>query len=322
MIAAVHNRQILIVMLAILMSLSLPSLLLAQGGASAGQGAGAGQGTGNTGQGTGDQDQDRDQLRDQTCVDGVDCEPVQDRDRLQDQTCIGGVDCDQLQTRDQDRDRAQDPVFLNTDGPDQLQDRDRDQLRDQTCVDGVDCEPVQDRDQDRLNQQIRTPEELRTTISAEQQRLQVGSQATSAGAVQMMNQNQNQVRVAVQAFMASEEILGDIGPAVARIAQEYDSSVEATIRAEEQVQNRSRLARLFFGSDDEVVQNFENQLDQNNARVRDLTQFMQNWDGDEQVKMLLQEQIQTMEQEQLRLQSIVDEEKARTGIFGFLFGWL
>ena len=202
---------------------------------------------------------------------------------------------------------------------DQDQDREQDRLRDQDCVAGTDCEPQQDRDRDRL--QIQTPDELRTTIQ-DQQRLMLGAQDGASDAVQTMNRNQNQVRVAAQALIASEDILGDIGPAVAKIARDFDNSVQTTVQAEEQIHNRSRLARFFFGSDGEVVRNFEGQINQNQERMRDLNQLMQGWDGDDQVKDLLQEQVRNMEQEQQRLQQIVDDESKSRGLFGFLFGWL
>jgi len=107
-----------------------------------------------------------------------------------------------------------------------------------------------------------------------------------------------------------------------KFAQDFDASVEATTRAEEQIMNRSAFARFFFGSDDEEVTNLSNQLVQNQSRVQELNRLMDEWNGDSQIQAMLKEQIKNIEQEQLRLQQFVDEESTHQGLFGFLFGWL
>ena len=245
------------------------------------------------------QDQTRDQTRDQDCVPGTECEPIQDRDRIRDQ------------------DRTQDATSSDSAGPDRTQLRT--QTQDQDCVAGTDCDPIQDRDRDRL--QIQPPDQLRNLIQ-EQQRQMPQEENDMADGVQQIYRNQNQVRVAVRALASSSEILGPIGPAVSRIADDFDNSVQATIRVEEQMQNRSRLARLFFGSDDEQVSTLGNHLAENQNRIRELNMLVDTWDGDAEVQTILREQIQNMEQEQVRLQQLVDEEVKSRGLFGFLFGWL
>jgi len=270
-----------------------PTVIFAQGGGSSA--------------GSQDQQRDRDTIN----------EPQQDRDR--DQDCATGTDCDPIQDRDQtrDQDRTQDPTLSDGDGPDR--DQVRDQTRDQDCVAGEDCEPIQDQDRDRL--QIHTPDQLRDVIQ-EQQRLMQDRDDGAGEEMQQIQRNQNQVRVAAMAFASSSDLFGPNGPVVARIAQDFDASVEATIRSEEQIRNRSAFTRFFFGSDDEEVASLSNQLVQNQNRIQELNRLMDEWDGDSQVQAILKEQIKNIEQEQLRLQQFVDEESTSRGLFGFLFGWL
>ncbi len=240
---------------------------------------------GNGGPSSGSQDQQRD--RDSITV------SQQDRDQDRDQDCATGTDCDPIQ--------------------------DRDQTRDQDCVAGEDCDPIQDQDRDRL--QIHTPDQLRDVIQ-EQQRLMEDRDDDDGEEMQQIQRNQNQVRIAAMALSSSSDLFGPNGPAIARIAQDFDDSVDATIRSEEQIRNRSAFTRFFFGSDDEEVANLSKQLVQNQNRVQELNRFMDEWDGDSQVQAILKEQIKNIEQEQSRLQQFVDEESNHQGLFGFLFGWL
>jgi len=261
------------------------------------------------------QNQSRDQAKDQDRID----QPKQDQ--LRDQDCDQSGDCEPIQDRDQtrDQDRIQDPTAVNADGPDRTQLRT--QTQDQDCVAGVDCEPIQAQDRDRDRLQVQTPDQLRNLIQEQQRQMQQGESEMADG-VQQIYRNQNQVRVAVRALASSSEILGPIGPAVSRIAQDFDNSVQATIKVEEQIQNRSRLARVFFGSDDEQVESLSNNLSANQNRIRELNMLMDTWNGDPEVQTILREQIQNMEQEQVRLQQLVDDEADSRGLFGFLFGWL
>jgi hypothetical protein len=297
----VENNTKFVIIGVVTALLILPLTLLAQGN-----------GSGNSGDGSGSSDsspvsmQDKDQQRDQDRTDKPQQDQIRDPQRNQD--CLENEDCDPEQDRDEIR--LQDPVASD---PIQSQDR----LRDQDCTVGVDCES----DQDRNRQQIYTHDELRTSIQ-NQQRLMLIEEEGVGDQVQNIYRNQNQVRVAASALASTTDMLGPIGPAVSRIAKDFDNSVQATIQAEEQIQNRSGVTRFFFGSDNDVVSNLDSQVIQNQERVQELNRLIETWDGDVQVKTVLQEQIQNMEQEQIRLQQLVDEEQDSRGLFGFLFGWL
>jgi len=136
---------------------------------------------------------------------------------------------------------------------------------------------------------------------------------------QLVYQNQNKVRLAVHSLLAMEELVGGIGPQVSQIAEGLNTSVQATIRAEERIQSRSRFVRFFAGGDEEAAQDLEQHVVQNQERIRQLQQLSGECDCDEEVRAMLQEQIQNMEQEQARLQQLAQAELADKGLFGGLW---
>ncbi|MHA1873337.1 MAG: hypothetical protein ACTSVB_04415 [Candidatus Heimdallarchaeaceae archaeon] len=134
-----------------------------------------------------------------------------------------------------------------------------------------------------------------------------------------IHQNQNQVRVAVHALLAMENLTGGIGQNVSAIAKEFNNSIQATLRAEEKIQKRNALVKIFIGGDEDAANEIEQEVTQNQERIQKLTQLMEQCECDEEVKAILQEQIQNMEQEQTRLQQLAQNEKQNKGIFGWLW---
>jgi len=132
-------------------------------------------------------------------------------------------------------------------------------------------------------------------------------------------QNQNRVRLAVHSLLAMEDLVGGIGPQVREIATNFDNSVQATIRAEERVERRSAVARFFAGGDEEAAEEIEGQVNQNQLRVQQLKQLREECDCGAEVKEMMRQQIQNMEQEQTRLQQLAQSEKRSKGMFGWLW---
>ncbi len=133
-------------------------------------------------------------------------------------------------------------------------------------------------------------------------------------------QNQNKVRIAVHALLGTENLTGGIGKEVSEIARDFNNSVQSTIRLEEQIQNRNRIARFFAGGDLEAGRNLEQEVLENQNRVQELKQLTEECDEcGEEVKELMQQQIQEMEQEQGRLQALAQREKTSKGLFGWIW---
>ena len=165
---------------------------------------------------------------------------------------------------------------------------------------------------------VRNVTELREAIQQRQQEMNQEMQ-TLGESQQNVYQNQNRVRLSVHALLAMENLTGGIGPNVSQIAREFNNSVQATIRAEERVQTRNWLVRFFVGGDEEAAGNMEQEVNRNRERIQELRRLREECDCDEEIRAMLQEQIQNMEQEQNRLQQLAQNEKANKGLFGWLW---
>jgi len=175
---------------------------------------------------------------------------------------------------------------------------------------------------DETGQQVQTrarnTTELRQMIQERQQEMNQSMQ-TLREQVRSVYQNQNRVRLAVHALLAMENLTGGIGRNVSQIAREFNNSVQATIRAEERIQTRNMLMRFFSGGDEQAAEEMEQEVNRNRERIQELRRLMQECECDEEVKAMLQEQIQNMEMEQNRIQDLAQNEKKSKGIFGWLW---
>ncbi|MFH1820780.1 MAG: hypothetical protein ABH805_02605 [Candidatus Nealsonbacteria bacterium] len=172
-------------------------------------------------------------------------------------------------------------------------------------------------------QKARTMTEAREMVQQKKQAMTQEMQGLS-NIQQKVYQNQNKVREAVHALLALEDLAPGIGLQVSQIAREFNNSVQATIMAEEKIQKRSVLVRFFTGGEKNAAGDMEQELNQNQQRIQELKQLREESVGGEEVKAMMQEQIQNMEQEQVRLQQLVDREKSANGVFGWvrnLFRW-
>lgn len=224
-------------------------------------------------------------------------------------------------TMQQDRDQ------LQVDDPQMDQDRDQlqdqDQLRDGTG-DGVpDQDRTQTQDQDRIH--VDSTDALHQYIQEQQQtRLQDKTTATGTQAgMGMQVQSRVEAQVAADVVQAAEPLLGANGPRMSAVAAQVSQATQALAQNEQQLETRSRVQLFLFGQDDEVVAEMEQVMEQQQTRIEEMKQLMLDCtDCDQGATETLLAQIQNMEQEQARLQTVVDDADSRTGLFGFLFGWL
>ena len=160
-------------------------------------------------------------------------------------------------------------------------------------------------------------EQLKEMVQSRTQELEQEAESIKDDTVQKVYRNQNVVREAVQSLLAAENIVGGIGQQVSQIAKDFNNSVDKTIKAEEKIQSRSALAKLFVGGDKTAAAELEQEVNQNRGRIQSLNQLMEQCNCDGETKAVLQEQIQNMEQEQNRLETLAKEQQANG-----LFGWL
>ena len=156
--------------------------------------------------------------------------------------------------------------------------------------------------------------------------------AVSAKAVQNQNTNQEQnqkqqgqinaeqhrstVANFVQNLLQVADREGGIGQQVRVIAQQQNQSASTTIQAMEKIQTRNKVKTFLIGTNYKNLGALRSEMVQTRNRFEQLSKLMENVqnEGD---KTELQNQIQTLEQEQTRIESFI---KAQEGRFS-LFGW-
>ncbi len=171
-------------------------------------------------------------------------------------------------------------------------------------------------------QKARTITEAREMVQEKKQEMTQEMQGLSS-VQQKVYQNQNKVREAVHALLSLEDLAPGIGSQVSQIAREFNNSVQATIMAEEKIQKRNTFVRFFMGGEKNAAEDMEQELNQNQQRIQGLEQLREECACGEEVKAMMQEQIQNIQQEQERIQQLIDTEKSAKGLFGWvrnLFG--
>jgi len=120
----------------------------------------------------------------------------------------------------------------------------------------------------------------------------------------------------VQSLLQIADREGGIGQQVRVIAQQQNDSDANTTKAIETIQSRSKIKTFLVGTDYKNLGALRSEMVQTRNRLEQLNRLMENVqnEGD---KTELQNQIQTLEQEQTRIESFI---KVQEGKFS-LFGW-
>lgn len=171
--------------------------------------------------------------------------------------------------------------------------------------------------------QIQNKEQVRTQIGdlkkeMEQKKQQLNSEGAKKNNQQAIK-NQNQVRIAAQTLSKMESMIGSRGKEISAIAKEFENSVQATVKSEEKIQTKSGFARFFTGGDHKAAEELESEVTKNQERIKELKQLKEEADCEKEVKEMIQEQIQQMENEQKRLHDLAQEEKQSKGLLGWIW---
>jgi len=197
-------------------------------------------------------------------------------------------------------------------------------------------EQVQTQEQEQTQTQVQNEEGLGNLENGQQLRARTSNELKSMiqekrgemieeiksmkGNLQKSYENQNEVRVAVHSLLAMEDLVGDIGKQVSEVANQFNNSVQQSIKAEETIRNRNRIVRFFAGGDQETAEELQNLVDQNRIRIQQLKELKGQCDCEDEVRTLMQEQVQSMEQGQNKLQELIQNEKNARGIWGWFKG--
>jgi len=137
-----------------------------------------------------------------------------------------------------------------------------------------------------------------------------------------VNSHASEVAKSVQAMLEVSNRTNDpsIGEQIRTIAREQNQSVDNANKAMDKIQERSGLAKFFFGSNYGQMKEVKQIIEQNQERIRELQQIMTNL-SNETDKTEIQNQINVLELQNLNLANqLADEGKGFT-FFGWLVRW-
>ncbi len=216
---------------------------------------------------------------------------------------------------------------------DKVNDQTQDKMQNQTQDRLQDMQnPIRNQTQDQLNEQDRLKNQTRAmNVTLLQQQLQERKQEQEAARLSAQQQGVPARYSNVSAFVhillnesQNNALLGEgprgIGTQVSEYARQFNNSLQVQIQAEERIENRNSFVRFFAGGDEEAAGTLEQETVRNQGRIQDMQQLITRCqDCDVLVKEMLQEQLQEMENVQIRLQQLAQKEKQDKGIFGWLW---
>ena len=185
----------------------------------------------------------------------------------------------------------------------QITRQDQDQTQGRTGVDTegtTSPDTIRQKDRDTFLQQV---SQLEQNLSRDQDR------------------DQAHVDLALSTFAIAGSVTGGAGPELSRLAGEINQSLAAAYQAEQQMSTRSSFMRKLIGGDRDAAGLLIQSADQNQQRIQEMKQLLATCsDCDPQVRVKLEEQVQTLSQEQNRLLTLGQQELGDRGLFGWLFG--
>lgn len=106
----------------------------------------------------------------------------------------------------------------------------------------------------------------------------------------------------------------EVGQQVRVIAQQQSSSEATTTAAIEKIQSRSKIKTFLIGSDYKNLGALRSEMVQTRNRIEQLNRVLQSASNMTEV----QAQIQTLEQEQIKLNNFIKEQEDKFSLFGWL----
>jgi len=182
------------------------------------------------------------------------------------------------------------------------------------------------------NEQVQSENAAGISAEAKNQQVQLQSQDGEEASNQVKEQNQEQkneqkgkinaeqhksaVSAFVQNLLRVADKEGSIGEQVRTIAQQQNQSADTTIQAMEKVQTRSELKTFLIGSDYKNLGTLRSEMVQTRNRLEQLNKLMEKVQN-ESDKTELQNQTQTLEQEQAKIESFIKDNANRFSLFGW-----
>jgi uncharacterized protein (DUF885 family) len=172
--------------------------------------------------------------------------------------------------------------------------------------------------EDSKNKSGRTISEVREDHNKSHESLNATLRNVSSGERDRIK-NENEVRLAVNTLLETEDLSGGIGRNVSAIARDFNNSASSARQLEDRIQTRNSFIRLLFGGDRDAARELANLTARNQARIVELHQLMSSATLDAEVRAMMEDQVRIMQKEQDRLQQLADTAGGDRGLFGWFW---
>ncbi len=171
-----------------------------------------------------------------------------------------------------------------------------------------------------------TQNQVSTQNMGEDTNLQVRTEeqeSTGAGnGTGLENKNPNAVEHMSIVAQRVQELLqvktkGGIGDQVRIIAQDQNQAQDQIQARLDKIEAKGNLVKSLFGSDYKAIKDLKQLLEQNQLRIQELQQLM-NQVTNEADEATIQETIEALTQENISLQEIISSEESMKSLFGWL----
>ena len=159
--------------------------------------------------------------------------------------------------------------------------------------------------------------DLRSQIQSERQTEQAEI-ANLTDAQKLGLEHWYDVGIATRALMSMQDLIGPDGAQVADISYDINASESNMTALEQRIDDRSAFMRLFIGGDRAAADQINATVVQNDQRIQEMEQLMQNATLQPDVRQEMQDQITVLQQEQDRLANLAAAERNATGIFWWI----
>lgn len=180
--------------------------------------------------------------------------------------------------------------------------------------------------QNQVNEQIQTDEDVQNSIQTQNKVKNTGESSNLRERIELNlnaqengNAIKNQLRTNIQNLLiVSDSVDSTLGNQISNIANQFNNSIEKTIQAENKINNRNGITKFFLGGDKEAAEEINVQIEENNENLEQLKNIINTCNCTSDVKEIIQEQVQQIEQEQVRLQDFSQGQINSNGAFGWI----
>jgi hypothetical protein len=193
-----------------------------------------------------------------------------------------------------------------------------DQIQDQNRLYNQTQDQIQD--QDRLQNQTRVlnATELHDQIQERARELDRDQMNLSRDRQQLLNQYNNESAF-VYILQNQSDQFGSIGPQLSQYAMQINTSIQVETQAQERIQSRNAVVRFFMGGDEVAAGELQQETLRNRQQIHEMQLLIEQCSCDPQVRLLLQNQLQQMEQQQTELQQRAQQELQDKGLLGWIW---